>query len=53
MAIEDFTLQLVKAQQISDERESEVKEIHTYPFPDMWETNLVLFCTLSKAFVGN
>jgi hypothetical protein len=31
VAIEDFTLHLVKAQQISDERESEVQEVHTYP----------------------
>lgn len=53
MAIEDFTLQLVKAQQISDERESEVKEVHTYPFLDMWETDLVLLYTLYKAFAGN
>lgn len=50
MAIEEFTLQLVKAQQISDERGSEVKEVHTYSFPDTWETDLVLFYTLYTPF---
>lgn len=48
MAEEDFTLHLVKAQQISDERESQVKEVHTYSFPDTWESDLILFYTLYK-----
>lgn len=48
MAEEDFTLHLVKAQQISDERESAVKEVHTYSSPDTWESDLILCYTLYK-----
>lgn len=53
MAIEDFTLHL-KAQHILDERKSEVKEVHTYPFQDTWEPfgslrEIVLKCTHDMA----
>lgn len=43
MAMEDFTLHLVRTQQISNERESEVKEVHTYSFPDTWKSDLISF----------